>query len=131
VPFQDTVLYVRFNAVSNNTFVDSIYITASGLDPVSISLTGGAFFGISGTITQDTIICTDTLLIGSDITIIPSVTVHICAGTKVLLLGNFKITVEGGLKAEGLPGAEIEFLAADTTVRWNGIEIDSDHPDPT
>lgn len=122
---QDTIVYVQFNPLLDQYYNDTLFITADSLDTIGVPLDGYGFYGLTGNIMQDTLICVDTLRIGSDITVKSSSKLTICAGTYVKLMGNFKITVEGLLEAIGDSANTIDFGVNDTSALWNGILLDN------
>lgn len=124
-PFQDTIIYVQFSPLQVQHYNDTLLITADSMNTVKIPVDGNGFYGLFGDILQDTVICVDTLRIGSDITIKSSSKLTICAGTYVQIMGDFKITVEGILEALGNSINNIQFALNDTATLWNGIYINN------
>ncbi|MDP2387832.1 MAG: T9SS type A sorting domain-containing protein [Bacteroidota bacterium] len=127
-PFEDTIVYVQFDPSVNQVYNDSLRISALNMDTVSVSLKGIGFNGIAGTVSQDTIICTDTLKFGRGVFINAGVKVTICAGTYVQIMDDLMITVEGALWALGDSLHPVQFALKDTSVGWSGIFINMANP---
>ncbi|MBL0339863.1 MAG: right-handed parallel beta-helix repeat-containing protein [Bacteroidetes bacterium] len=128
---QDTIIYIQFSPLQVQNYKDSLIFTADSLNTVKFPLEGNGFSGLMGNILQDTLICVDTLRIGSDITISSSARVTICSGTYVKIMGNYKVTVEGILEALGDSGNHVRFGVHDTVALWRGIYVYNPNPDDT
>lgn len=123
--FQDTTIFIQFSPLQAQQYMDTLLITADSLSAVSVPLSGFGYYGISGNILQDTLICVDTLRVGGNLTIKSTAKMTICAGTYVKIMGNFKVTVEGLLEAIGDSINTIDFGVNDTSALWSGIYFNS------
>jgi parallel beta-helix repeat protein len=121
--FRDTTVYIRFAPTEGKRYSDTLLISADSLATIRIPVSGSAFAGLSGDITRDTVICTDTLRIIGDVTILPGVRMTICPGTYVYLTDNFRLNVEGVLKADGTVQLPIRFGYLNSCAYWNGIFV--------
>lgn len=126
-PLQDTGLYIQFIPTKTGNFPEELILAEPNMDTVRVSMTGNGFHGLNRDIDKDTVLCSDTIRIGNNIKIKKSACVTICPGTRVLIMGNFRITVEGKLRAAGDVSGNIWFQAADTHALWNGICIDNEN----
>ncbi len=121
-PFQDSLVFIRFKPPSGQgMYSDTLRITAEGLEPVRVPLTGGAYNCLVSNITKDTLICTDTLRIGANISVMASAKLSICAGTRVIFMSDFQIKVKGILEALGDSIHPIVVDSFDPTLPWKGF----------
>ncbi len=124
-PFRDTTVFVRFFPETVNNFNEAVVISAHSLQSVVIPATGSGFFGLSGHITHDSVICTDTLRVTGNVTVNHGARLTICPGTFVKFQGNYAINVEGILRAQGTPQENIWFCYASSVTSWNGLAINN------
>ncbi len=130
-PFQDTVLYINFSPLQDQHYKDTLQITAIHLNTVKVPLDGTGFYGLTGSISHDTLICVDTLRIGSNISINSGAKLSICPGTYVQSMGDFMITVNGELEALGDSMNRIRFAVHGATTLLNGIYLSNPNPGDT
>ncbi|MFZ4523814.1 MAG: right-handed parallel beta-helix repeat-containing protein [Bacteroidales bacterium] len=122
IPFQDSVVFIRFKPPSGQgMYSDTLRITAAGLEPVMVPLTGAAYNCLVNNITKDTLICTDTLRIGANIAVMETAKLSICAGTRVIFMSDFQIKVKGILEALGDSNHPIVVDSFDPTLPWKGF----------
>ncbi len=119
-PENDTLLQVVFLPTDTLLHIDSLLITANDLDnPVNfISLTGTGTneFILEGTISNDSTICADKILINNNVFIEPGAKLSICAGTEIEFLKNYSFSISGILEALGETGDSISFqITADSS----------------
>lgn len=129
--FRDTLLYVKFFPDKSSAFNDTILISEDSLSDIIIPLMGIGFSGLSDTIFKDTLICVDTLTISGDVVIPDSVTVKICAGTYIEIMGEFDIKVYGVLQMLGDSLNEIRLQTFGPYTNWDGIKINSSNDKDT
>ncbi|MCX6266247.1 MAG: hypothetical protein NTW16_02670, partial [Bacteroidetes bacterium] len=78
-------------------------------------------FSTSGTITYNTSWCADTVNVTGNISINNGITLTIGSGTLVYFRGQYGITVNGTVLAEGTGSANIIFKPQATSPGWSGI----------
>ena len=129
-PFQSSVVFIRFQPPpGQGSYPDTLRITAEGLVPVNVPVTGAAYNCLVSNISKDTLICTDTLRIGANITVMKTARLRICAGTQVIFMSGFQIKVMGILEALGDSIHPIVVDSYDSTFPWKGFCIanNNDH----
>ena len=123
-------IYVRFHPLLEKLYQDTVFLVAAGLGTIKVPVSGQGYFILTGNITRDTVICTPTLRIGSDITVDPGVRFTICAGTFVDMMGDYrKITVNGVINILGDSLHPVEFGTSDSQFPWKGIYLHQANPD--
>ncbi len=90
-----------------------------------IAVSGTGFSGLAGIITNDTLICTDTLSVIGNVTISKGARMTICPGTYIRFMANYSISVEGVLDARGDSLQNIRFGILAAKSKWNGININN------
>ncbi|MCX6269091.1 MAG: right-handed parallel beta-helix repeat-containing protein [Bacteroidetes bacterium] len=117
----DTVVFVRFNPTHQGNYPDTLRISSPELSPMKIPLVGFSFPPLVNNILSDTVICSDTLLIGANIIVMDSAKLTICAGTHVIILGVYNLRIRGILEAFGDSLNPIRIESLDPAVPWTGI----------
>jgi len=104
----------KFNWIVLGLFLVLLF-TLKNVNAISIS--------IGGTISTNTIWNTDTVKVTADIIIDPEATLTIVAGTFVQMQDNYRITVYGGIIANGTALDKIAFTSLDSNSTWKGINV--------
>lgn len=104
---------------------------SSGITGPGLLKNERGFISLSDTISTDTYICDDTVLVTEDIVVLPGARLSICPGTTMLFTGPYMLKVEGSLYAAGSPGDSIVFTAENKTEGWKNIVICEDDADST
>ncbi len=112
-PKNDTLLQIVFLPTDTLLHIDSLLITSNDQDdPVTyLTLTGTGTneFILEGTISNDSTICADKILINNNVFIEPGAKLSICAGTEIEFLKNYSFSISGILEALGETGDSISF----------------------
>ena len=122
-PMQDTTINIRFSPTQAKSYPDSLQITSVNINKTSVNLSGVGFYGLYSNIVKDTLICTDTLRIGADISVMDSAHLTICAGTHVIFLGNYSLNIDGVLNALGDSIHPVVFDPYNQSSTWAGITL--------
>jgi parallel beta-helix repeat protein len=133
-PKSDTNFLIKFIPSDALQFIENLTITSNDADDPEIAVNlkgqGTDLLVLEGTISSDSLICADRVLINNPLTVEEGTTLTICAGTHVELLGNYSIVVNGILKASGEVGDSIQFklcndfsFISDTLRYWRGIHF--------
>ncbi len=134
--------YVNYSLSKNSPCFNIGTGSLAGLNITSLDIDGnsrvqnaivdlGCYEGLSstnvcGVLTKNTLWNASVVNVNCDVTVPQGVKLTIAPGTKVLFNGHNKIYVDNGIiNAEGTEGDTIEFISADTTIGWNGIEVTS------
>ena len=125
IPFDETTVYIQFTPTGTDSYFDTIFISADSLETIRIPVSGYGFSGLSGNITHDTLICTDTLSVIGNVTINKGARLTICPGTYIRFMENYRIQVEGVLDARGDSLQNIRFGVPAANSKWNGIIVDN------
>jgi parallel beta-helix repeat protein len=128
-PFSDTTIFIKAHPVSPGNYHDTLSFSAGNETVGNISLSAACFVGLQGIITQDTIICTDTLRILGNVTVANHVKLEICPGTYVQFFNNTQLIVNGILRANGNASDPVRFGFRQYSP--NDYWISIDHPDLT
>lgn len=120
---EQKAFYVRFHPHAEGTYQDTLVISGDHIANQYISAAGSAYAILYGNITKDTLICRDTLRIGSDITVEPGARLTLCPGMKVLFMDKYGMTIKGALVARGNPSEPITFMCRGVFQAWNGIHF--------
>ncbi len=123
--YTDAILTVAFNPSIAQTYSGNIEIVSNDSnEPVkSISVTGNgrSNFILSGNISKDSTICTDTIYVNSDIVIENGVTLELCPGIVVMFNDDYRIEVQGTILAQGTENDTIKFTNLNGNGDWGGI----------
>jgi photosystem II stability/assembly factor-like uncharacterized protein len=123
--YEDTTIYVNFNPIQSIPYSDFMVIEILNISPKTIPLKGSGYYGFSGIISRDTLICTDTLRISGNVTVTEDAKLTICAGTVVNFMDDSQLLIEGELEAIGQLNNEIEFYVNDANLKCNGVIINN------
>jgi photosystem II stability/assembly factor-like uncharacterized protein len=129
----DTMIVVAFQPSQAGNYSTNLEIQTNAFNDTTIliPMTGTAIYALSGLITNDTLICQDTIQLIGTTTVEEGARLTICPGTIFLFKGLYALEIKGSLRAIGEPGDSIIFTPENKVEGWNGIRVTGDDPDST
>ncbi len=119
----DTLIHISFNPDNYQHYQENLVINTTAYNDTTIlvNLKGKGVYLLGGTILTDSLVCHDTVWIGSHLKLETGTRMTICPGTVMMFQGEYYMAVYGTLKAIGNERDSIIFTALDRENGWDGI----------